>query len=293
MKKFNSYIIAAGAILIAAVSCNKADNAVSETAAPAVKVNIYVDELEPGTKAVKTGWTTGDIINVYLDDIIAHTPDFTLTYNGSKWVASEITSEVTGRLKASGYLKGFWEGSNSYASSAEWNKWMAGTNYAYIDFPDLAKKSTTGVQTQLLACFKNDYTFDGSELTASISTWDKTGTTFQMVVTGLPSGSYSLYTDSNQIGAVQGICVAGNNVSSSNYGSTSSSFKIAGIQNADGVAFVGQVLRTNINMSYNFYLVDNSTSKTYKFTKTVTLYTDGGKTAAVKLPFDTDHFTEI
>ena len=140
MKKFNSYIIAAGAILIAAVSCDKADNAVSETAAGNVKVNITVGELDPDTKAVKTGWSTGDVINVYLDDIVAHTPDFTLTYNGTKWVASELSVEAAGRLKASGYLKGFWEGSNSYADSAEWNKWMAGTNYAYIDFPDLAKK---------------------------------------------------------------------------------------------------------------------------------------------------------
>jgi len=289
MKKIFVFAVAAVAA-IATISCNKTQQPENDSR-DGIKVNIAVDALE--TKAIKDRWTTGDIINVYLDDIIAHTPDFTLTYNGSKWVASEITSEVAARLKASGYLKGFWEGSNSYAASAEWNKWMAGTNYAYIDFPGRAKMSTTGVQTQLLACFKNDYTFDGSELSANISTWDKTATTFQMVVTGLPSGSYSLYTDSNQIGAVQGICVAGNNVSSSNYGSTSSSAKIAGISNADGVAFVGQVLRTNINMNYNFYLVNNSTSKTYKFTKNVTLFTDGGKMAAVKLPFDTDHFTEI
>lgn len=287
MKKI--FVFAITAVVAASmVSCNKAQQPGNDN--QGIKVNITVGALE--TKAIKDSWETGDIINVYLDDVIAHTPDFTLTYNGSTWVASEITSEVALRLKASGYLKGFWEGSNSYAASGEWNKWMSGTKYAYIDFPERAKMSTTGVKTQLMACFKNDYTFDGSELRANLSTWDKTATTFQMVVTGLPSGSYSLYTDSNQIGAVHAICVSGNNVSSSNYGSTSSSAKIAGIANADGVAFVGQVLRSNITMDYNFYLVDNSAGKTYKFSKNIALFTSA-KIAAVKLPFDTDHFTAL
>ena len=104
-------------------------------------------------------------------------------------------------------------------------------------------------------------------------------------------GRYTLYSEwiDNFSGIdVQGgsfpnyYCFVGYNATGSDGG------RIGGIANNDGVAFVG-------GMSYNLsagdsvtiYLVDNSTSTTYSFTKTATanVGNDGTKVTGIKIPF--------
>ena len=94
MKK--TYILlAAAAILAAAVSCNKDQDSTPK----GVKVNITVADLNPDTKAVKSGWTSGDKINIWFDRAESLTPHLIITYDGSKWVPGTINPTAEAALK--------------------------------------------------------------------------------------------------------------------------------------------------------------------------------------------------
>ena len=207
MKKTLTLLWTAAALLAAAASCSKKEMDTQEPEAPSaesvesVKVNISVSGLTPDTKAIKKGWESGDIINVYLDDYCGAKsdliPDFTLTYDGSSWKASDLKAEATARLKASGTLKGFWEASNScFGSGDRWSiSYFEGSETnrgTQITWPDSDKRATTGITSYLLALCNNvAYTYSENTLSASITDW-KFATTMQVVVTGLPEGNYSL-----------------------------------------------------------------------------------------------------
>ena len=66
MKKIYAFLMAV--IAIVTVSCNNDDKLFNEhsSADGGLKVDITVADLQPSTKAIKTGWANGDIINVYL-----------------------------------------------------------------------------------------------------------------------------------------------------------------------------------------------------------------------------------
>ena len=99
MKKI--FVVAAlAASVFTMFSCEKANQLADEN--QSIEINVTVGNLD--TKALKTGWVNGDIINVYLDNVTAYTPDFTLTYDGTKWVASELSSDAISRLQPSGKL---------------------------------------------------------------------------------------------------------------------------------------------------------------------------------------------
>ena len=100
MKKIN-IVFAAFALIAAMAACDKEETQGLEK----VRINVSVSDFDPSTRALKSGWENGDIINVYLDDVVSHTPDFTLTYGESGWTASELSSDVVSRLKESGTLK--------------------------------------------------------------------------------------------------------------------------------------------------------------------------------------------
>lgn len=285
MKKI--FVVAAlAASVFTMFSCEKANQLADEN--QSIKINVTVGNLD--TKALKTGWVNGDIINVYLDNVTAYTPDFTLTYDGTKWVASELSSDAISRLQPSGMLKGFWESSNSAVSS--WNKWNSSGTIYYFDYPDVDQASVTGVQTQVTAQFYYiPYTYSAGTLTADINVWYFT-TDFQLVVTGLPDGTYSLYTGTNMLKACDYIKISSNLAEAGIWGYASDSHRIGGIPNADGVAFVGRVARPNVKLDYVFYLTDHGTNKTYSYTKNVSLPTTSGKVLlGAKVPFS--KFTEI
>lgn len=287
MKKIN-IVFAAFALIAVMAACDKEETQGLEK----VRINVSVSDFDPSTRALKSGWENGDIINVYLDDVVSHTPDFTLTYGESGWTASELSSDVVSRLKSSGKLKGFWESSNSAVSGEGWKRWMSGTKYAYFDFPDKSKASTTGVQTFVTAQFGYlPYKYEQGTLSAEINNWNIT-TNFQLVVTGLPAGSYSLYTGPNTLSVCTSISISSGQGDVSMYGNSSDSYRIAGIPNDDGVAFLGHVSRANVTLDYVFYLVDNATGKKYSFTKNTSLPTTSGKVlVGAKVPFSS--FTEV
>lgn len=273
-------LIGMAAVLLAASSCNKSEKEIVES----VKVAISVSSLTPDTKAVKADWTSGDILNVYLDDATAIQPDFTLTFDGSTWNASDLDASVTARLQASGgHLRGFWEGSNSCMSDDAWTKATQS-----VQFPNFANFSSTGVTGHIVAVFNSiPYTYSQGTLTASINSWSF-GTDLQIVVSGLSysPGRYTLYSDEIQNPRVINMHVSDPQVGVLHWGEGSSIGRIAGIENEDGVAFVGHI-KGNSKKDYVFSLLDNNTGTVYTFKKeSLSLDSSGGtKLVAIKIPF--------
>lgn len=281
MKKI-TILLAITALVAGAASCNKIEN---NNADSGIKVNIAVSDLTPGTKAIKSGWSDGDIINVYLNDATSYVPDFQLTYSGGSWSASAISDAVAARLQAfGGTLQGFWEGSNSAISGSAWD--TRSSNWIHYDE---SKDATTGKVQHLIASFADiDYTFDGTTVTASLDTW-YFRSNIQIVVTGLPAGTYALYGDAYASGTISiqnfNNITMGNNTANmpSLRGLTSSSRRIAGIANEDGIAFVGAMNRTEFHTGDKIvlHLVKNAggSETLYTCTKTLTstdiLITDG------------------
>lgn len=296
MKKI-TILLAITAIVAGAASCNK----IEKESTSGVQVNIAVSDLTPGTKAIKAGWSDGDIINVYLDDATSYVPDFQLTYSGGSWSASAISAAVEARLKATGgKLQGFWEGSNSAISGSGWGS--RGGKLINYDHTNLA---TTGQVQHLTASFANiGYTFDGTTVTANLNTWFFR-TNIQIVVTGLPADTYALY------GGPYASTIAIRTLDSfqmnnstpympSIYGNSAADKRIAGISNEDGIAFVGGMSKTEFNIGdkIELHLVKGAGSgseTTYTCTKTLTasdlLITDGtnymnnSRVYAAKVPF--------
>ena len=267
-------LFAAVAALVSFLSCSRMEEADNNV----VKINISVSAPAQATKAVKTGWEIGDIINVYLNSTTTgYTPDFTLTYDGSKWIASEISSALEARFLATGgTLRGFWEGSNSCMSNDAWSK-----SGRIISFPGRGDdEATTGTAAQLVAGFYDiPYTYDGSTLTATINTW-RIDTHLQITVAGIDyeAGRYTMYSDQLVNFAY---------IRTQNGATEFSDGRIAGIENADGVAFVCDAgVDLTAGKKLTLYLLDNTTGVKYEFSKTLSssLAEDNTKVTAIKIP---------
>lgn len=279
-------IIAAAAILSSVASCNKAEikepnkEEVSATDSP-IKVDISVSPLESDTKAVKQEWTTDDLINVWLDDTPENydgktsSPDFVLEYKGGKWVAKDAgISALTARLKESGgYIRGFYESVNKFTTPG--NDW--GMNKNWANFP----REGNLIKTPVVAYFnKIYYTYDSKNkvFVAKINDWTF-GTDFQLVVTGISlDDGYSLICD--DILTMSGIRVVNGGNKSISVGEASDpTAVIAGVPNADGVAFVGKV-QNGDKKQRTFTLVkkgDESTRYVFKTATAVEWNSNNGK----------------
>ena len=302
MKKTLTLLWMASA-LWAAASCSKSEMDIREPETPSeesvesVKVNISVSGLSPDTKAIKKGWESGDIINVYLDDAEnINTPDFTLTYDGSSWKASALDASVAARLKTSGgTIYGFWEDSNSCISNEDWKN----NQYSwYIQFPRI---EGVGSEGHIVADFSVPYTFSVRDrtLTATIDGW-KFKTDFQVVVSGLEytPGRYVLYTEDyytlTAYEKIRSLSLIYSpliwhgeqntpiDISAGDVGG-----RIIGIENEDGVAFVGQMYSSASRQDFLFYLHDRHTDITYTFEKfgAINYSLPKNKLTTVKIPF--------
>ena len=275
MNKF--YMIFAGlALMLGSASCNKVDDKLLNTSN--VKIEINVAELGISTKAVKTGWENGDIINVYLSDATSYVPDFTLTYDGDAWTPSEMTDEVKDRLQESGTIKGFWEASNTAASTGgDWSRYNS-----YITF-DQSSGETAGVKDYITACFSESYSYSDGKLTATIDSWNFPTGLIQIVVTGLGHDEFCLTQDN--IMTLSMYDITDDNIEPSPY---SAGMRIAGIENEDGLAFVG-CLNTNLfdGREFTLKLYDLEEGCVYTFTKALETDLLGFEhhLYAIKIPF--------
>jgi len=269
------------AVVLGSASCNKIEDN-RNIGTPDVTIDVNVADLNPLTKAIKSGWANGDIINVYLSDATSYVPDFTLTYDGTDWTPSVLTDQVKSRLQASGTIKGFWEASNTAATTGgDWNRYNS-----IISFSK-SYENTTGFKNYLSVCFNVPYTYSEGVLTATIDDWSFENSSIQIAVTGLPHQSFCMY--QSNIQAFNSYDITYDDIYPTLYGVA----RIAGTPNEDGLAFVGN-LNTTISSGSTFTveLIDFENDKQYSFSKTMeaSMYADNSTVIAIKIPFS--KFTE-
>lgn len=304
MKKI-ALLFAAISVLMSGTSCQKE----SRVAEQKVKVQIEVGDLEPGTKAIKSGWAEGDKINIWFGDAYwsekvgdnlytSVPPQLVLTRTASGWESSEVNESL---LSDSGTFKAVYEASNSLFNNSITSR------YAY--FPsELGKafnyntgsNSDDGIARYMpLTCYAQNiaYEYDNTkkELTASINNWTAL-TQVQVVVTGL-TGDPDQYvlTFDGKMRYFNCIVVDNNGAITINNGygdcnGVGNAYNWAlGIANPDGAAFYfghhTYISPGDENRSNTVYLLDRNTSKVYSYYFTVPVSSISGFVFAVKIPF--------
>ena len=179
MKK--TIILAGFALMAAFSSCNKSEMPEAATT-DGIKLDITVADLNPEAKAVKSGWENGDRLNLFFDGWnesatsanYQKEPDMILKYDGSKWQIESQVASLSSRLKESGgKFTTFWESSNDlmnypilqWYNNSVWYHQLE-TAFNYENYRYNANHSYMLVSSPGVG-----YTFDGSTLTANISTW--------------------------------------------------------------------------------------------------------------------------
>ena len=190
MKK--TIILASFALMAAFSSCNKSEMPEAATT-DGIKLNITVADLSTETKAVKSGWENGDRLNLYFEgwneiatvDNFQKEPDMILKYDGSKWQIESQVASLSSRLKSTGgKFTAFWESSNDLMNYPEIGAnaeegWVMYCPYGYY-FVNVARHDIYH-SYMLVSSPGIGYTFDGSTLTANISTW-KFHTRFKVLI---------------------------------------------------------------------------------------------------------------
>ena len=184
-------LLAVLALVAAFTSCSKSEMPNNEQT-DAIKLNITVAGLSTETKAVKSNWVNGDKLNLYFngwnegatEENYQSQPDMILIYDGSKWEIQSQVSSLSTRLKNSGEkFTVFWESTNNLMSFTNeyylYSVWYYNTpknNNQYTYNEDV-------YHTPMLVYSAGiDYTFDGTTLTANVSSWKFDDSKFKVLV---------------------------------------------------------------------------------------------------------------
>ena len=287
MKKI-IYLFAAAATLLAA-SCNKIETTEQEITPDAIQLNIKVANLTdtPDTKAAKTGWVSGDKINIWFDDwnfkeeADNPIPDMVITYDGSVWKVSSQVSGLSARLKANGKLTALFEGYNDlskYTYNYHNGEWF---NPAKVKLPIAAYEDV--YNSPMVAYAQGlSYSYSNGTITANLDNWNfytmfkvllkndnskltHSAEKYYLQVKNITTGKYA-----DAKGAI--VVTPGSVNPSIGNGSSNSRGFAAGVKEADGIAF--------------YYIELSASSADIQFTlyngqdETVTTYTATGKTVA-------------
>ena len=286
MKKI-FYLLAAAATLLAA-SCNKIETTEQEITPDAIQLNIKVANLTdtPDTKAAKTGWVSGDKINIWFDDwnykepVDNHTPDMVITYNGSVWKVSSQVSGLSARLKANGKLTALFEGFNDlskYTHNYDRGEWFRPA-YRHLEV------AAGNVYNSPMVVYAEglSYSYSAGTITADLENWNFY-TTFKVLLKNdnskLIHSAEKYYlqvkniTENTYAGAKGAIIVnPGSVYPSIGDGSCNYSGFAAGVQEADGIAFYYNSLSaSSADIQFTLYNGQDETVTTFTATgKTVT-----------------------
>ena len=287
MKKI-IYLFAAAATLLAA-SCNKIETTEQEITPDAIQLNIKVANLTgtPDTKAAKTGWVSGDKINIWFDDWNNtepkenHIPDMVITYDGSVWKVSSQVSGLSARLKANGKLTALFEGYNDlskYTYQYYDGEWF----HPAIVKPAIANYSTVYNSPMVVTAVGLSYTYSDGTITANLDDWNF-DTMFKVLLKNdnskLTHSADKYYlqvkniTANNYAAAKGAIVVTPGSVNPSiGNGSSNSRGFAAGVQEADGIAFYYiELSASSADIQFTLYNGQDATITTYTATgKTVT-----------------------
>ena len=183
-------LLALSALVAAFTSCSKSEMPNNEQT-DAIKLNITVAGLSTETKAVKSNWVNGNKLNLYFngwnedatEENYQSQPDMILIYDGSKWEIQSQVASLLSRLKSSGgKFTVFWESTNNlmsftneYDSYSVWY-YTPKNNNQYTYNEDV-------YHTPMLVYSAGiDYTFDGTTLTANVSSWKFDDSKFKVLV---------------------------------------------------------------------------------------------------------------
>ena len=179
-------LLAVLALVAAFTSCSKSEMPNNEQT-DAIKLNITVAGLSTETKAVKSNWVNGDKLNLYFngwneyatEENYQSQPDMILIYDGSKWEIQSQVSSLSTRLKNSGEtFTVFWESTNNLMSFT--NGYFSHSVWYYT--PKNNNQDTVYHTPMLVYSAGIDYTFDGTTLTANVSSWDFRDSKFKVLV---------------------------------------------------------------------------------------------------------------
>lgn len=287
MKKI-IYLFAAAATLLAA-SCNKIETTEQEITPDAIQLNIKVANLTgtPDTKAAKTGWVSGDKINIWFDDwnfdekAENHIPDMVITYDGSVWKVSSQVSGLSARLNANGKLTALFEGFNDlskYTYQYYTGEWFhpAKVKPAIATYEDVYNSPMVAYAEGL------SYSYSDGNITANLDNWNF-GTMFKVLLKNDNSklihsaDKYYLQVKNITTGKYADAKGAFVVISNSYYptisnGSSNYSGFAAGVQEADGIAFYyTELSASSADIQFTLYNGQDATITTYTATgKTVT-----------------------
>lgn len=253
MKKLFTLMAASAAL--AFTSCDNDEIVPAEEFATSsdVKVEIAVAPMMDGTRALKTGWETGDKINIWFDGAsFNELPQCVLTYDGANWVSSSVNASV---LSASGEFNAIYESSNKMFQKTYEN------GEAYVPYVEM--EDGTKIYDGILSCESSyvsyTYSSEDNKLTAEISNWYLI-TNNQVVVSGLTEdpSNYAmevwLLNDTYYRSYAFEAFYFDDNYGSFSYGGTE--FPVRGCANTDGVAFYFMNLPVETNANYQFRIYD-------------------------------------
>lgn len=275
MKKIYAILTAAAALVVTAASCNKIETENQEK--QDIKIHVSVSDLSL-TKAVKTGWTNGDKINIWFDGVSTQTPHLIITYNGTKWVSGTIDPTAKAALKTdgTGTFKYIYEGGNDISAYP----FYFGNEY---EFPYGTIGSKDFYSPVLLLSSPDtdpNYAYDGADLTLNLKDWCYI-TNAQVVITGLSGNPKDWYlsVETQPSWDWQSIQDFRNEtgVAGFTYGASGSTTKASrGTSNNDGVAFYFRIGYASIynaaissSLSDHKFVLGNATNK-YGYSKTYT-----------------------
>ena len=253
-------IIIAFAALAAAfslVSCNKEQ---IETASTDLKLNIKVANLDGSvdTKAVKTGWESGDKINIWYEGNAQRDPDLVIKYDGSEWKKDESATVSGNKPAASGSIFYAYEGGNDLSKYTGSGNTYYGINLIY---GDNYYKHTP-------------YTYTDGTFSTNIENWTP-ATEFQVVVTGIDPAKYEL--KCSNLMQILGFGVAGKSLYTANVGYDK---YVPGVANDDGAAFYYKTAKDRTAAaSYVFTLKNTETNEEMTYTVTGKTHMQGTFTA--------------
>ena len=275
MKKISILLASAAALL--AASCNKIEAPIQDGSSSDIKLNLTVSGFGGSdTKAAKTGWVSGDKINIWFDDwnyetmTENHVPDMIISYDGSAWAISSQVEGLSSRLKnPGGNLTAVYEGFNDLSKyDCRWYinmEWFHPANRYITD-----AEGTAYHNSMVVYKVYNSYSYDGTTLTANLDNW-YFGTQFKVLIKGSTMSADESYLQVKKAGKdeyadCKGAIVVNTN---SNYptisdGSSNYNGFAGGVQEADGIAFYYSSLSASSeDIEFNLY---NGSTKVATFT---------------------------
>ena len=297
MKKIN-IILAAAAAAFALAACDKAaveeaqeqEEAIQST--DNIKINITVADYDTtskpsgvATKAVKTGWASGDQINIWYGTNIQQKPDLVIKYDGSKW-EKDASASVSGNSPAdSGTLNAMYVtgGMSAFATYQDISSVLGhpSANF-YPTLSDAKYDDTNRAYAMPLTTYveKAAYTYSEETLTATFSAWSfNKVNNVQVVITGASASDYALSCDKFNPRDAFSLYDGGVSASTIDKGDY-----VLPVSNSDGYAYMFYFDGDDTDFTFTLCNAAGTDKRTYTVSGK-SLDKTGGKLNSIKIPF--------